>query len=688
MLKDKKFPVMAVAITLFLLWLFFSLGSYYLVQKPFSLPQIVFLAQDSFIWQKVGGNAAALQRTLLDLLTGLWMVFIAAGVGRWLLRLSRWSPPSLLAEMVLSIGLGWGGLGLITLWLGAWQLFRPAVFTGLAVVLTLVVLPHGWYWWGALRPRLRTLSRPSPLITLYLILVLGLALTLALLPPVSWDGLFYHLKGPKLYLQAGGLIGGVDIPHLNFPSLLEMDFLLAMAWRGDTVAHLIHLSFVPLLMGVVTLLARDWLKLSSARTTVLLLLSLPMVLSLGTWAYNDLALAFYSAAAVYLFGFWLWRTDPAQHTPLPLAGLFAGCAMSLKYTSIITPVLLMTLLLWSHRHDWRSAWRPLLMFALPAGLVVAPWLIKNWLLTGNPVYPFVFGGQFWDSYRAAAYAETGSGIGFNPLAILRLPYDLTIGLEDASQDGQTGPLFLASLPLMLFYTMGRLRHEVPQALKTLLVFALGYYLFWMVGVISSHALWQSRLLLPAYILLCPAVAWIWADSRRFDHPEFSLHRFLHIALALVLTLGLINQLLFWIGEAPWHYLVGEQSRSANLTRRLGGHYEAMSWLNENLPDEAVVLFLWEPRSYYCDLDCRPDSILDRMGDWEYLYGDAEGIAAAWQAQGVTHVLLWRSALEFVLKQQAETGLYRVNQPLLADLQQEYLLPPDVVAGYEIYQLRP
>jgi hypothetical protein len=412
-----------------------------------------------------------------------------------------------------------------------------------------------------------------------------------------------------------------------------------------------------------------------------------MVLSLGTWAYNDLALAFYSAAAVYLFGFWLWRTDPAYHTPLLLAGVLAGLAMSLKYTSIITPLLLIGLLLWPYRHDWRSAWRPWLMFALPAGLVVAPWLIKNWLLTGNPVYPFLLAGQFWDSYRAAAYGETGTGIGLNPIAILRLPYDLTIGLQDASQDGLTGPLFLASLPLMLAYSASRLRHEVPPALKVLLLLALGYFLFWLLGVMSSHALWQSRLLLPAYILLCPAVAWIWADSRRFDHPEFSLRRFLHIALALVLILGLINQFLFWLGESPWAYLLGEQTRSANLLRRLGGHYEAMTWLNENLPDEAVVIFLWEPRSYFCDMDCRPDSILDRMGHLEYLYEDAEGIAAAWQDQGVTHLLVWRTAIDFILAQQAETGLYRVNQPLLTDLQEQYFTLVGEVGGYEVYEFR-
>ena len=66
------------------------------------------------------------------------------------------------------------------------------------------------------------------------------ALLVALLPPTDWDGLFYHLTGPKLYLQAGQIVGGIDIPHLNFPSLMEMLFTWAMLLRSDIAAKLLH----------------------------------------------------------------------------------------------------------------------------------------------------------------------------------------------------------------------------------------------------------------------------------------------------------------------------------------------------------------------------------------------------------------------------------------------------------------
>ena len=77
---------------------------------------------------------------------------------------------------------------------------------------------------------------------------------------------------------------------------------------------------------------------------------------------------------------------------------------------------------------------------------------------------------------------------------------------------------------------------------------------------------------------------------------------------------------------PLPYLAGLETREQYLTRRLGTHYGTMQQLNDVLPAEAVVVFLWEPRSYYCQLDCRPDSILDAFSHLVYQYGSAEAIA--------------------------------------------------------------
>ena len=77
----------------------------------------------------------------------------------------------------------------------------------------------------------------------------------------------------------------------------------------------------------------------------------------------------------------------------------------------------------------------------------------------------------------------------------------------------------------------------------------------------------------------------------------------------------------WLPTQPWAYLSGAETRDDYLTRRLGAHYAAMQALNEKLPPDAVVQFLWEPRSYYSRVPAEPDAILDR---WPWLLSRHEG----------------------------------------------------------------
>ena len=666
-------------IILFLLWLFYALSAYYVVQKPFSVPQLFTLAEVADVWWRFPFSWAAVGRSLVDILAALWIAWVALGIGLYGLKWLGLSLDSALATLVYGLGLGFGALGLTMLLLGLLGLLQTAVFYTVMILLTAVTLLPVLRFWSQIRP-----SRPTKLVTLYLCLTVGMALIVALLPATSWDGLFYHLKGPKLYLEAGRIVGGIDIPHLNFPSLFEMLFMLGMALRSDVTATLLHFGFHGLLAGLVYLIARDLLPVPRPGTAVLILYSIPMLLNLGVAAYNDLALAFYQVAALVALYQWQ-QTD--KRPWLVLCGVWCGLAMSLKYTSFVAPLTIAILLAWHFRQQKAQLIRPLLMIAVPAAIVAAPWYIKNWVFTGNPFYPFVFGGRFWDAYRSAAYAGVGTGMGLDIIGLLRLPHDLILGLQDASGDGQTGPLFLIFLPLLLIYPFSKLGRRAERPFFHILVFVLVQYLFWTYGVILSEGLRQTRLLLPAFIALCPVVAWILADLAQFDHPQFSLHRFVGLVLGIALALNLVAQFLLWLPGAPWAYALGSDSQDELLQRYLGPHYLAMQGVN-TLPQEAVILFLYEPRSYYCDRDCRPDSILDTLGHLEYLYHDAAGITAAWQEANISHVLLFDAGYSFVVN--ANMAWIRPQDLSLMDiLRQDYLRPVNSWQDtYTLYELIP
>lgn len=629
-----------VVVTALIGWIFFSLGAYYVAQKPLDMATLSAIGDQQSAWQGFSLSGVALGRSWLDVLAVTWILLTVWGVGLWLWRWLGITDADWGETAVFAFGLGFGAVGLLILLVGlvGWRQ-RPFLLL-LTLGLTLLGLP-------VLIPFLRRAqfpSRPSLPITLYLLIATGLAFTIALLPPTSWDSLSYHLRGPWLYLQAGRIYPDIDVFSLNNPFLLEMLFLLTMAIRSDSAAQLVHFSFVFLLAGLVYIMAVKSLKLQTGWTAVLLLFTTPMTLRLASIAYNDLALVCTVLASLY--SYLRWRENP-QTRWLLMSGIFSGLAMSLKYTSFVTPLVIGGLLVWQHWRQPRQLLHLLLLFALPALFVALPWYVKNWAFTGNPVYPFVWNGRFWDDFRTLAHRNPGSGIGWNLLAILRIPYTLTQGTADASGDGQTGPLFLAFLPLLLFYTLFRLRQHPPLAFRILLLFALIHYLVWVLGVIDSAPLWQGRLMLPALVALCPALAWSLADLRRFDHPQFSLYRFLNLVLAMVILFELVTQVGQWLRQNPLAYVAGSQSRPAYLEQNLGYLYLASQAMNDTLPADAVVQFLWEPRTYYCHLDCRGDHILDKYTHLEYLYGSADAIAQALAAEGVTHLFIFDQGRDYL-----------------------------------------
>jgi 4-amino-4-deoxy-L-arabinose transferase-like glycosyltransferase len=669
---------------LFVLWLFFVLGSFFTVQKPFDATQ-----------------ATAMTRSTLDLLAAGWIALAASGAGIWLLTRLLRDPLPVLETLVLGTGLGLGLLALLALGFGMIHLFQ----TGPVIIATLLLTSLSALQLRRLYRRTpvtadSTALTPPPhnLVTVYLVIFLLLMLLVALLPSTDFDGLFYHLVAPKLYIQAGGIVGGIDIFPVNFPAFIEMLFAWAMLLRGDVAAKLLHALFGLLTGGLLFVATSRLMGRKPAWLALLVYASMPMVHTLAGWAYSDLALAFFQLAGLYAVV--CYTLSSAGDSPPPiagdrgwllLAGLFSGFAMGVKYTSFVMPLGLGLLLLvlaiaggW-----WRRGIVDILLFGLVAGLVALPWYLKNWLVIGNPVYPFLtnwFGGEFWSPFRVDWYSDAGSGVGWSPGTLLTLPWLVTVGVNDVNYwDGRLGPLFLLFAPLLIFFAIVGRRYERRWQV---IYYALGGYallLFavWTVGIIWSRPLWQSRHLLPGLVVLAPLVGWGWANLTRFDRPRFSLSGFVNLALALTLVLTLLDIGLLTLRIDPLPYLFGLESRSQYLTRRLGAHYQAMREINR-LPPEAVVQFLWEPRSFYCDQTCRPDAVLDVLALAAHQHGTAANIVAAWGDAGVTHVLVHRAGLQYILNEAPES----VDQALLTELETNYFeLVVDVAGVYQLYELR-
>ena len=113
--------------------------------------------------------------------------------------------------------------------------------------------------------------------------------------------------------------------------------------------------------------------------------------------------------------------------------------------------------------------KAVLPVAACAALMMAPWLLKNWIYLQNPVAPF-FNRQFPNPYVMAAFEDTYRRL----LAMYHLKSRWEIPMQVTvygSLSGLLGPVFLLS-PLGL---LALRRREGRQLLLAALVFGVNYF---------------------------------------------------------------------------------------------------------------------------------------------------------------------------------------------------------------------
>lgn len=632
-------------------WLFVVTFNYYVVHKPFG-----------------GENVLAIVNALGDVLVAGALFALAAALGRRVTRAVAFTAP--LEAIVFQTGLGLGLISFTTFALGLVGLLNRILFW-LLLLLAAFLLRGEWLsLWRALRTiQLPIASRFERALALFIAASLGLAFLVALTPTLGWDAQLYHLLEGKIALAQGRITAPPDILSLSDPSLVEMLYLAAMALKDDGAAAPIHFGFTLLTLGALFAFSQRFFSTRAGWMASALLLAVPSFLLLSTWPYNDAALAFYAFGALYAA---VSVKEKLEASWLILAGAFAGLALGMKYTALVIPLALIVVLWFSRKRLSFVRWGWVL---IPCALAAAPWYLRNLAFMGNPVYPFFFGGRFWDAFRSYGYQGFGTGLASNPLRLLLAPWEATIlGQEGkAMYEATIGPLLLACLPLLILVWREKEKTITSRSvLRDVLIFAAILYGFWLMGIAASRALIQSRLLFPAFPALALVAALALDALPALDLPQFSLARFARWLVVLVLGLTLLAQAFGFIALNPLPYLAGFETRDDYLARRLtpSGYWDALQFLG-HLP-APKVLFLWEPRAYYApdSATVQPDEVLDTFAHLRYQYRDAAGIARALREQGYTYVLLNRWGLDFQLSDTL-SGLSLDDVRMLQELTTHY-----------------
>ncbi len=659
-----------IAILFGIAWLFAVTFSYYVVHKPFA-PE----------------NLAAILSTLGDMATAGALLVLSTGIGHRMLRGLDVLP---LERLVFAAGIGLGIVSFVTLGLGLAGLLNPLLFWAILLVGLFALRRELYFAWKEFKAiQWKIESRYERLLATFVIVSLTIAFFFALMPPTAWDAQSYHLVEVKVAIEQGRISRPPDIPYFGFPSLVEMLFLAAAVLKGDVVGQLVHFEFLLLTLGAVLAFGTRFISSRAAWLACALIVAVPSLVSDATWAYVDVALVFYAFVAFFGLGLARPRSDWRS---LVLTGAFAGFAMGVKYTAAIIPVGLLLLLVL----DARSRhWKAILTVCATAGALAMPWYVRNLAFTGNPFYPFLFGGQNWDSFRSQWFSRFGTGLFGSPLALVTAPWDATIISKEGAlgYEATIGPLILALLPLLVL-TLDKGPRRSPggrsslnevgrgadagqgesiqsNVLRVILIYSGVMYTFWLVGVGQSKLLVQTRLLFPAFPTLALASAVALDRLAQFDLPQFSLKRFTSLLVGLVLGLTMLSYALALASTSLPALLVGQQSRSSYLAAQLGDYWKAVQFINTRLPKDARVFLLWEPRSYYIQRAVQPDAILDAWPHLLWQQRSVENAASEMHRAGYTHILLYRAGLNQML-QSGDDPIKQEDLRALQDFETRYL----------------
>jgi hypothetical protein len=380
----------------------------------------------------------------------------------------------------------------------------------------------------------------------------------------GFDVLSYHLQLPQEWIAAGRiwpvehnvysyLPGYVEAAYthvtlLSFPP--SVNALTAEdGWRM-TSAHALHAGMWGIGAWLCARAGTGLLRQAGVGEGVarhagaaggVLVATTPWTVVVGTIAYNEMAVIALCAGGVLVASERGIR--PLQRGAL--CGLLVGVAAGAKPSAALMAAPLVGVMLLGL--EPLKHWRGLVIGGLIAGVLsVLPWLIRNAVACGNPIFPFgtdilgtgVFGTAHWTSEQAARWSAGHHADGglFERLRLL-VSADPAASAQSVAvvrHRGMSNPQWALVFPVLgVMLVLGVLLARVRTMTVLLLLGTLGGLIVWL--FMTHH---QSRFLMPLVLSGGLALTLVVGELASRDGPG-------RIALSVGAVLGLAQCAQTW-----------------------------------------------------------------------------------------------------------------------------------------------
>jgi hypothetical protein len=320
-----------------------------------------------------------------------------------------------------------------------------------------------------------------------------------------------------------------------------------------------------------------------------------------------------------------------------------------------------------------KSFRQVMAFGVASCVLVGPWLVKNFVLSGNPVYPLLSGlihSPHWSAAQAALFAAKHAprfdAEGWRQLWGL-------VGQYSFVEPGAT-PVLLVAAPLLLLW-----RNQSPAIRQVGWLFG-GAYAGWYLLTFRPWRFLFPAFPLAAMLAACAAekraVRWIVVGA---------------VGLGLVrMTMSQLIDVEDYKKVPPTmnavQYSLGQMSREEFVARMGGGIFEPVVWMNHRLPPDAKVVYLGEARAYYEKFPVIWSTAFDQhpLTKWTTESADAGALWARLRAQGITHVYINHYELDRLGRNYGY--LATLNWPMVNDLLEHHARIVHQRGAYVVYAL--
>jgi len=531
--------------------------------------------------------------SLIPLLLAILIIIICLALGRHILNLIKWRPLRQIELYTLSYLLGHNVICYIMFIVGISGNFKPSNIWIILFLLLLISFPilktsflkniiNFIYESFKVFTNSKDNNYIIFMLSASIIIVIIMNFIIAFAPPTDADSLSYHLAIPNYFIHFQKIIFQPFYMSWGMPLHYEMLNTLGLLIGYDIFPQIINW-----LMGIISaitlyiLTSEIFSKKVGLFAAVFYYLT-PKIIFLSSTSKPDLSLFAYIFLSIYYTILW---SRKKENKALWLSAIFTGLALASKYQGVHWALSIGLLIIILHLQDLKNLrikiFKTLIIYGLISLLIASPWYLRNFIITGDPIWPFgfsFFDSQYWTQALQNKFSSWQQGEGESLQHYLMGIWNLT--LHQSSWFGGLRipylPIQLTLIPGLLFY-WPRLKYDQKIFIKYLSIPIIVYYTLWFTNY------QQSRYILPVMsLLLIPSSYIFW------ELIKLKISKFLATALIIIVLFFSISYSFIYNKES-FAVVSGIETKNEYLEKRVS-YFIDIQWMNNNIKRDSKILF--------------------------------------------------------------------------------------------------